>query len=275
MDNLENSYKEEIGQLIDNVPIIYKYIDMKGGCELLNNTSVLFRNPSFFNDPYDCFTSLIGFENMSDQYISDLINKYYSNLNRIKRRELERDFNNRARSGMQELFEKEFIVKEKARKGIVCFTQDFKNLLMWSQYADSHKGICIGFNLKKLYLDLRTKPLDDIALIKVKYTPELEKINYFKDKRGSILNWFRVKSIDWAYEKEIRILCSSNHFTNNQTLIIQFDKSLIEEVFLGSNFDRENEDLLIKMIKENYKAAKIYKMELSKTRFELIHSEIN
>ncbi|KZR47141.1 hypothetical protein A3N68_03305 [Enterobacter asburiae] len=31
-------------------------------------------------------------------------------------------------------------------KGIVCLTRDYDNYLMWSHYASSHTGFCIGFD---------------------------------------------------------------------------------------------------------------------------------
>ena len=33
---------------------------------------------------------------------------------------------------------------------IRCFTPDPTNTLMWSHYAESHKGVCVGFSLEKL-----------------------------------------------------------------------------------------------------------------------------
>ena len=33
------------------------------------------------------------------------------------------------------------------RKGIACFLSNCDNLLMWAHYADSHKGVCLKFNI--------------------------------------------------------------------------------------------------------------------------------
>jgi len=200
MTIFEEELKEEIKNILDNVPALFKYIDFKGGNELLKNSTLLIRNPSFFNDPYDCFTGLISFENIPDSYITDLINKYYGYLNRNERREKIRNHIKYSKSDLTELFKNDFIQKEKEYKGIACFTRDPENLLMWSQYADSHQGICIGFNLEKLYRNIKTLSYKEIALLNVKYTEKLEANNYFIDGKKAVINWLRTKSNSWKYE---------------------------------------------------------------------------
>jgi len=37
--------------------------------------------------------------------------------------------------------------------GVLCFSRSWNNVLMWSHYADRHKGICLGFDV----LDERTR----------------------------------------------------------------------------------------------------------------------
>ena len=33
------------------------------------------------------------------------------------------------------------------RFGIICFSKDWHNPLMWSHYGDKHKRICLGFDI--------------------------------------------------------------------------------------------------------------------------------
>lgn len=63
--------KKEMQLLIENVPILYKYIDFEGGTKILQNSNLLIKNPSKFNDPYDCHPSLIKFDKMPDTYIKE------------------------------------------------------------------------------------------------------------------------------------------------------------------------------------------------------------
>jgi hypothetical protein len=31
--------------------------------------------------------------------------------------------------------------------GVLCFSQDWQNPLLWSHYGDKHKGICLGLDI--------------------------------------------------------------------------------------------------------------------------------
>ncbi|MDX4050418.1 tetratricopeptide repeat protein [Aliarcobacter skirrowii] len=84
------------------------------------------------------------------------------------------------------------------------------NKLMWSHYAKEHTGICIGY--KFLYLP------NYIGKEKVLYKdtniPE-------KDIFKSIMDYWRIKSEDWEYEQEIRLL----HYGEKGKINYTFDKN--------------------------------------------------
>lgn len=86
------------------------------------------------------------------------------------------------------------------RVGIACFSEIPDNILMWSHYADSHKGVCIEFD--------RTQ--DDSIIAKalpVNYSPDYKRIKAFGDddqKQAKLV--LLTKSKDWSYEREWRII---------------------------------------------------------------------
>jgi len=43
--------------------------------------------------------------------------------------------------------------KKKQTTFVTCFSEVENNLLLWSHYADKHKGACIGFNTESLRSD--------------------------------------------------------------------------------------------------------------------------
>ena len=80
---------------------------------------------------------------------------------------------------------------------------------MWSHYADSHKGICLGFNSIRVknsicfemediisYLD---PPLNKYAhIFKVNYLKHLPKAyNGLKDSPEETIKFIKTKYIDW------------------------------------------------------------------------------
>src|SRR5580658_7168634 len=51
------------------------------------------------------------------------------------------------------------------RIGLLCFSRNWDNLLMWSHYGASHTGICLGFDIpdhdedgREYHLDVRYQP---------------------------------------------------------------------------------------------------------------------
>jgi hypothetical protein len=84
------------------------------------------------------------------------------------------------------------------RNGILCFSSDWSNPVMWSHYADRHKGICLGFEVSEKHLH------------EVKYAVERPSINV-KDlvERGKrdpslVMPLTSTKFEHWKYEKEFR-----------------------------------------------------------------------
>ena len=102
--------------------------------------------------------------------------------------------------------------------GILCFTEKKDNLLMWSHYANSHKGFVLEFFPNHIYFDRRQK-VNQIAehLKKVRYTIKRPEFVFFNDdlsKNQMMDNWIDnfiwVKSAHWEYEQEWRMLSTFN-----------------------------------------------------------------
>ena len=107
-------------------------------------------------------------------------------------------------------------MRSKAR--ISCFSTKNDSILMWSHYADSHRGVCFEFEenrdfFKKVnYSSQRTNINLYDAISRVLAFDFLnEKISY-KDKKFSdiMLNPLYTKSLEWAYENEVRCVLSDN-----------------------------------------------------------------
>ncbi len=84
------------------------------------------------------------------------------------------------------------------KKGILCFSSDWSNPVMWSHYADRHKGICLGFEVPREYWH------------EVKYAAERLLINVNDlDAKGKkdpslIMPLLSTKFEHWKYENEFR-----------------------------------------------------------------------
>lgn len=103
---------------------------------------------------------------------------------------------------------------------ISCFSKRNNSILMWSHYANSHKGVCIEYDRpdsidfkdveyknERPYIHMYKAVSHAIALdILEKKESEDEITSYLKET----LDPFFVKSSDWKYEEEVRCLYSKN-----------------------------------------------------------------
>lgn len=141
---------------------------------------------------------------------------------------------------------------EKKFKNLRLNKNDFKlcslsqintSKLMWSHYTQEHTGICVGYNF--LYLP------NYVGKDKVKYkNTNLDEKALF----DNLIEYWTLKSEDWQYEKEVRLL----HYGDKQKIPYTFDVSeaidkniialQIESITFGLNF--QNEAILKPIISE-------------------------
>lgn len=118
------------------------------------------------------------------------------------------------------------------------FSERYDNILMWSYYANSHKGICLGYDLNRLDLSNDDNKVLFNSLKKVWYSTER-----YEDSDGKYTPF--LKAQEWSHEQEWRM------FNRLQTGKIQFP--CLKAVYLGMSFDYDNNvlDRIIDAIKEN------------------------
>lgn len=86
-----------------------------------------------------------------------------------------------------------------ARMGILSFGPTWANPLMWTHYADNHRGICLGFDI------------NDQLAISVKYVSARTALRFSDDLETKGIDpafafkLMRSKFGGWAYEKEVRM----------------------------------------------------------------------
>tara|TARA_R110001592_G_C13135396_1_gene746910 strand:- start:562 stop:1359 length:798 start_codon:yes stop_codon:yes gene_type:complete len=102
----------------------WKFRDVnEGTLSLLINRELWFSNPIFFNDPFDCQIDIDGsFESVEEE----IENHWPDDLAAFK-------------EGVK-------LHHSEHAYGYFCLCQDWKQSLMWSHYANEHKGIALGFS---------------------------------------------------------------------------------------------------------------------------------
>ncbi|MBS0423409.1 MAG: DUF2971 domain-containing protein [Proteobacteria bacterium] len=100
-----------------------------------------------------------------------------------------------------------FMNQANERFGVVCFCENYHDPVLWSHYADGHRGVVLVFEIP-----------DDQA-IRVGYQPERFKLNvdtviqHGGFDEADLSRLISIKFSSWGYEKEIRMMCHlHDHF---------------------------------------------------------------
>lgn len=144
----------------------------------------------------------------------------------------------------------------KERVFVSFFSEIKDSILMWSHYANDHKGICIEFNFNELGIeDIRTRLLfpviyNDILFDATRYLESMKNNRKFNNLMPicSAINKFK----KWSEEKEWRIV-STFH---SEPCLIHWLKPKV--VYLGTNFEDRYMKIIMKIAKN--RNFDIYKM---------------
>jgi len=88
--------------------------------------------------------------------------------------------------------------QEISRKyGVLCFSTDWQNPVMWSHYADKHRGIALGFDINQ----------DIIKEVRYRKTRPV----FHTADESTLHTLLYTKHEDWQYEREVRIFARLNN----------------------------------------------------------------
>lgn len=186
--------------------------------------NISLRDPTCFNDPFD--TLLFHYIDYRQKKI--LKNAEY-NIQPF------RDAYKHIKVGC---FAKDKVIKGKIDEN----NRAFKNILMWSHYANSHKGICIRYKFNLVAIKSFKTQNTFTNLFEVKYE---RNVGFDEKIPVTTRKLFATKQEDWDYENEVRIL----HFdpeNNDEFLQISLEKikGKIEAIFFGYRCSDKDKELI-------------------------------
>ena len=215
--------------------------------------------------------------------ITDVVKMALSSIEDIK------DFEERieeTRKRMISMIETYFpILSETSKRysAIACFSESVESILMWSHYANSHKGFALEYDFRPTL----EQPIKNVGLFPVVYSKERFDISDYiawaflriigfpakmPDISASIKNalW---KSDVWAYEKEWRMIDSTlRDITDEKASTIHYKPVAI---YYGRHMSSDDKRRLHEVAKE--KGIKEYEMYLdySSLKYEMLYREYN
>lgn len=113
--------------------------------------------------------------------------------------------------------------------GMLCFSKNWQNPLMWSHYADKHKGLALGF-------EVPDKFLEHVKYRKSRVKCDWKKFDASKDYASKVItDVLQTKASHWSYEDEARCYLRLDKHTEESGLYFaEFSNILqLREVVVG------------------------------------------
>lgn len=195
------------------VGVLYKYMKAtERALDVITEGVIWYSKPDRFNDPFDCdidiasnvtwnqYAGMIRWEGQQKGKSKDEIRRMIDlEANRLDLK-VPSEYIQRVRSGVPE-------IKRRLRsEGILALSSIPDSIPMWSYYADSHSGVCIG---------LKREPgnaLGSTAANPVQYTDDYPDISYYDliENPGYLTKTLmRTKSRAWEHELEWRVIITN------------------------------------------------------------------
>jgi len=182
--------------------------------DALDHDTIFFSDPSKFNDPFDLKievvdkTSIGPFNNESQlrnafrvllESTPDLSNHWFYDHRLIEA--LHQWVNGECPS-----HHVISTVGDRCRRfGVACFAPDWNMPLMWAHYGKSHTGLCVEYLVRPMELVMN----GEFYQIPVTYASELPSICFSEvlfSPHTVLPRLLATKHVDWAYEKEWRLI---------------------------------------------------------------------
>lgn len=161
-----------------------------------------------------------------------------------------------------------------------CLSSKNDEILLWSHYANSHKGVCFGFRFYKDHEDIRffktSHESGKVGFRKVEYPPELDSLNVLESYRLGkpirIASAFHKYEV-WAYEKEYRTSLHKDSLIDGNYLLLK--RTELKEVIFGVYCDKRRQETIVSLVKKYYgEDVQFYKSRQSIHEYKVINERI-
>jgi hypothetical protein len=121
--------------------------------------------------------------------------------------------------------------------GVFCLSELRDSILMWGHYTSNHRGLVVGFESTDSFFSKRRSETDEFGFLRpVIYQLQRPRVTLSDTTSPT---WFQTKSIDWAYEREWRIvrpLAQADHRIEADPYpicLFEFSPSAVREIIVG------------------------------------------
>jgi hypothetical protein len=160
------------------------------------------------------------------------------------------------------------------KKGIICFSDNWRSPVMWAHYGIKHSGICFGF-------DIGRDGADDDIVRQVSYEPKRlrfefqDEVPLFGIDEEFVKAMLYTKAKEWAYEREwratadlaVRDLHTGFHY-------VDFSPQMqLREIILGARNPRSPEEVAT-LVSKNACDVTVFKTRPAFRRFDMTRDRL-
>ena len=265
--------EENTQKMLDNFrncpDYLYKYCSYTTAHQMIENESIRFATRSHFNDPFDIAPVMSKMKKREIlAYYDEMAQTFkQSGLSKSKLKE-------KLKGNDPALIERMKKIDDNLldRFKITCLSENSNHILMWSHYADGHKGVCLQFKDVKQCLNAG------------EITMHYERVNYVPcDKRPTLkplstapvplIKTLSTKYNMWEYEKEWRIIAHSDIFKSSEVYIKMLKPFLTGCVF-GIGMSEADKVAFKQLCQKKGFNIKFEQARMHKTKYALVYDEI-
>lgn len=182
-----------------------------------------FSDPDQLDDPYDCRVNILDTLARAVNDSSFRLRKAFrhpgSTIVELLQSLGIQQIRSQRQSVLQRLLDApgflEQIQNDMTTFGVCCFSRTLHNALMWSHYADGHKGVCLYYEIPAIFIVNPANGMfgyspvtygDDALFDWLVATNELQALSALDAAIHIMKRALTVKGKDWLYEEEARLI---------------------------------------------------------------------
>lgn len=254
----------------------YKFVSFARK-DILTNGMIRFAPIGSFNDPFELEPSITPYSKKFLQYINEISER---DLKKITMTEADYVYSAERVDSIE--YYRDKYKAEVGKYGVLSLSSNDTinqlltvsmperkdprtNILLWSHYADSHKGFVIEF---------RADFVEGVKLEKVEYSDIRHVVTFEDIDENNFDNIFFRKSSDWEYEQEYRAvlpLSNASEIHDERFHLYKINKSSINSITFGCAMSEEEKKIIMDIVKKDpeFKGVKMQHARLDEKGFFL------
>ena len=157
---------------------VFKYLSVSGGTKSILDQTIRYSRPQDLNDPFECLPRY-------DR--AEVVSLVEEKTNDPQQRD----------KCVESIMKRDFVdfFERMNDFGVTSFSTSSTTILMWSHYAEQHKGLCIEYDSAKI---------ETLAMVQYAPTNERALCSVKEPSKTEATRALLTKGIEWSYEKEVR-----------------------------------------------------------------------